>query len=69
MKLSLLSVPYWHEQKDLCTLHKLLNNAYDIKTSIYVSPKLVKSRTSPVNFATPLLKNVILQEQLFLPYY
>ena len=37
-----------HEQKDLCycTLHKLLNNAYDIKTSTYVSPKLVKSRTS-----------------------
>ena len=46
MKLSLLPVSCWHEQKDLCTLHKLLNNAYDIKTSTYVSPKLVKSRTS-----------------------
>ena len=46
MKLSLLPVSYWHEQKDLCTLHKVLNNAYDIKTSTYVSPKLVKSRTS-----------------------
>ena len=46
MKLSLLPVSYWYEQKDLCTLHKLLNNAYDIKTSTYVSPKLVKSRTS-----------------------
>ena len=46
MKLGLLPVYYWHEQKDLCTLHKLLNNAYDIKTSTYVSSKLVKSRTS-----------------------
>ena len=46
MKLCILPVSYWHEQKDLCTLHKLLKNAYDIKTSTYVSPKLVKSRTS-----------------------
>ena len=34
MKLNLLPVSYWHEQKDLCTLHKLLNNAYDIKTQL-----------------------------------
>ena len=44
--LCFLLVSYWHEQKDLCTLHKLLNNAFGIKTSIYVSPKHVKSRTS-----------------------
>ena len=46
MKRRLLPVSCWHEQKDLCTLHKLLNNAYDIKTFTYVSPKLVKSRSS-----------------------
>ena len=46
MKLSVLPVSYWHEQKDHCILHKLINNVYDIKTSTFVSPKLVKSRTS-----------------------
>ena len=47
VKLSLLPISYRHEQRDLCILHKLLNNAYDIKTSIYVSPKtILKERLS-----------------------
>ena len=66
MKLSLLPISYWHEQKDLCTLNKLLSNAYEIKTSTYVSAKLVKeSHVIRPTFTTPLFKNVILQEQLF----